>query len=501
MPARRRATTFLLLCFSVFYFADICLRASGKYFWFDELVTVYLCRLPSIGATYRAALLGADYNPPLFHILTRLAEGVFGEGLVATRLPSIAGVWVLCLCLFAMVSKRSGAAAGCAAMLLPLLTSARFYAYEARATGIVLGLAGLAALAWQRLPDGTLRRAWLGLFGASLLAAFLTHCYAITLLFPFACGELFRAWRKRRMDRAVWAVMAGAAVVALAFYVPLFRSFERHVGGQFFPPSLGSLQSFYSTLLWPAMLPLVGCVAVFAVDGAVRREGATGLVPGSDVALALGFLVLPATGLALAFVIHGPFIGRYLLSAVLGVCLAIGYAAGRAKWMAVSLAIFFALLISGDFARLVRHRLAGVGETLAEPNTQLPMNTTPGQPLRAYDPLWGKTPGDAPIVVTDGLEFAFLSHYAPLEVRSRLFYLREAGDTVGGVLEALRAGCQVSYQFADPLSFARATPHFFVYGKSGQPLAELLQSAPSHTAFRGFSGDRVVLEVMRGAGD
>jgi hypothetical protein len=299
------------------------------------------------------------------------------------------------------------------------------------------------------------------------------------------------------MDRAVWAVMAGAAVVALAFYVPLFRSFQRHVGGQFYPPSLGSLQTFYNTLLLPAMLPLVGCMAVFAVDGAMRRKGAAALAPGADVALALGFLILPATGLALAFVIHGPFIGRYLLSAVLGVCLAIGYAAGRARWMAVSIAILLVLFLGGDFGRLLRHRLAGVGETLGEPNTQLRMNTTPGQPLRVYDSLWPNVPGEAPIVVTDGLEFAFLSHYAPLGVRSRLFYLREAGDTVGGVLEALRAGCQIGYQFADPLSFARVTPHFFVYGKSAQPLSELLQSAPTHTAFRGYSGDRVILEVMR----
>src|SRR5580693_7379590 len=126
----QRTSVVILACFSVMYFVDICLRASGKYFWFDELLTVFICRLPGLHAVYQATLAGVDYNPPLLHILTRLAQAPFGEGLIATRMPSILGVWLLCICLFAVVAKMSGAAAGSVAMLLPLLSSARFYAYE-----------------------------------------------------------------------------------------------------------------------------------------------------------------------------------------------------------------------------------------------------------------------------------------------------------------------------------------------------------------------------------
>ena len=491
----------LLASFSALYFADICLRASGKYFWFDELVTVYVCRLPTLRAVYHATLLGADYNPPLFHVLTRLAEAPFGEGLIASRMPSIIGVWLLCVCLFAIVSKRAGRAAGCVAMLLPLLSSARFYAYEARATGIVLGFAGLAALAWQRLPESRYRKMCLGLLAVALAGAFLTHCYAIALLFPFGCAEACRSWEKRRLDRPVWAIMACAAVAAVPFYVPLLRSFKQHVSAGFFTPGLGSLQSFYVTLLAPAILVLVACLAAFAVDRAITPAGPRPVVPSSDMVLALGFLALPAAGLVMAAALHGPFIGRYWFPAILGVSLAAGYGScGRSKWVAPSLAVLLALLVAGDFARLVRHRLAGTGEALLEPNTLLPMNTTPGRPMQAYAPLWANVPGDLPIVVTDGLEFAFLVNYAASPVRARLYYLMgDDGDTVGGLLRGLQACCGLAYHFAQAETFVRRTSHFYVYGKPGPSLRALLPaSAPAVQAlFRAGLGDRAVLEVVR----
>ncbi len=40
------------LLLSLVYFADIMWRSSRKPFWFDELFTVYLCRLPSLKSTW-----------------------------------------------------------------------------------------------------------------------------------------------------------------------------------------------------------------------------------------------------------------------------------------------------------------------------------------------------------------------------------------------------------------------------------------------------------------
>ena len=104
---------------SAVYFADIFLKASQKCFWFDELFVVYLCRLPSFRDTWTAVVHGADFNPPLFYLMTRGAQRLFGEGLIATRLPEIVGVWLFCMCLFLFVARRAGVISGFIAGAFP----------------------------------------------------------------------------------------------------------------------------------------------------------------------------------------------------------------------------------------------------------------------------------------------------------------------------------------------------------------------------------------------
>src|SRR5579875_327267 len=81
----RVATTVVLAAFSVFYFADVLLRASEKYFWCDELFTLYLCRA-SPASLWHALQVGMDSNPPLFYALTKASNAIFGEGLIGTRM-------------------------------------------------------------------------------------------------------------------------------------------------------------------------------------------------------------------------------------------------------------------------------------------------------------------------------------------------------------------------------------------------------------------------------
>src|SRR3954447_16061974 len=137
------------------------LRASGKHFWFDEIYTVNLCRVPVFHDLQQAVLNGADYNPPLFYLLTRWTGGPFDYGLIATRLPAILGFWAACVSLFFLVAPRYGNISGFIAMAFPLVTAAKFYAYEARPSGIILGCAGLAALAWERRHASKQRLLWL----------------------------------------------------------------------------------------------------------------------------------------------------------------------------------------------------------------------------------------------------------------------------------------------------------------------------------------------------
>jgi 4-amino-4-deoxy-L-arabinose transferase-like glycosyltransferase len=88
-------------------------------------------------------LAGADFNPPLFYLIQWDNRALFGEGLIALRLPEIVGFWIFSLCLFRFVSKRAGLLAGWVAMLIPSLSIAYYYAYEVRPHGLVLGFPGL----------------------------------------------------------------------------------------------------------------------------------------------------------------------------------------------------------------------------------------------------------------------------------------------------------------------------------------------------------------------
>ena len=126
----RRHKYIILIFFSCLYLLATFYRASRKLFWFDELCSVYVSRLPDMASVWSALKHGMDFNPPLFYAVTRLSESLFGEGHIATRLPAILGFWIFCLCLFRFVSCRTSVLAGLISMLFPLVTTAYFYSYE-----------------------------------------------------------------------------------------------------------------------------------------------------------------------------------------------------------------------------------------------------------------------------------------------------------------------------------------------------------------------------------
>jgi hypothetical protein len=136
--ALARHKYFLLTFFSILYFGTTCYRASRKLFWFDELFTIYLSRLPDARSVWNALTHGVDFNPPLLYGLTHYSEAVFGQGELAARAPEILSFWIFCLCLFCFVSRRTSALGGFISMLFPLVTTAYWYAYEARAHSLVL---------------------------------------------------------------------------------------------------------------------------------------------------------------------------------------------------------------------------------------------------------------------------------------------------------------------------------------------------------------------------
>jgi hypothetical protein len=109
-------------------------------------------------------------------------------------------------------------------MSFPLVTTAYFYAYEARPHGIVLGFCGIVLVCWQAATDRFDRRFWplLGL-GGGLVCALLMHSYAALLFVPVGLGELTRSVRLRRIDWKVWLTIAISSLTILVSAL-LFRA-------------------------------------------------------------------------------------------------------------------------------------------------------------------------------------------------------------------------------------------------------------------------------------
>lgn len=472
---------FLLAAFSVFYFVDVALRASGKSLWYDEIFTLYFCRLPGLGALWNALKAGIDFNPPLFYWLTRGSMSLFGEGNLAIRLPEILGFWVFSVCLFRFIRVRAGLLPALTGLLLPMVTGAYFYAYDARPHGIVLAGCGLALVCWQNAQDPHRRRSlWLTGFSCSLFLAFMLHCYALILVFPFALVELLRVIRQRRITWPAWFALAIPALLSLPLYLALLRSYGKLNNGNSFSSNAvarwNQIASFYAFLFTPCILVIAAIVTLFAAGRFLRRQTPSIAAPISffpartDFTLGLAFLTLPLFGIALGKIVNGPCFSRYFLSTLAGVCITIGVGAGLSKRRTWLPALLVALLVSAvgfNFATLVAGRLHGRGEPLKEPSMGFALNTTPGKPLDIHSLLTEQPPTKFPIVVLNALDFIYLVEYDPALAPQLYFLTTTQSDFIYSAFRRFLECCQM--KFHAPLTYAQFVhghASFLVYGEA-----------------------------------
>lgn len=111
----------LWVVFSLLYFSAALTSTFTKELWSDELVSVYVDRLPDLGSIWRALADSADAMPPLFHIATRASHAAISDEATAARLPGVIGYWVACLSAWVFLRRRMSAAyAWCAVAVMPL---------------------------------------------------------------------------------------------------------------------------------------------------------------------------------------------------------------------------------------------------------------------------------------------------------------------------------------------------------------------------------------------
>ena len=444
--------------------------AWHKLLWNDELFTLYIARLPTYADIWSFLATGVEQLPPTFHILARLCMKLFGVNPWALRLPEILGVGVMSFCLFVVVSRRSSAAYGLVAMLLPLVTHVFYYATEARPYGLVLGCAALSLLCWQSAADEHRRVLSLVGLAVSLAGALASHYYAVFIFVPLAAGEIARTVVQRRLDPSMWLAFA-LATFPLWVFLPLIQA-GRRLGATFWArPRWSDMVAFYQNLLLTAsggiflfigiLVLLTTYALVHSSIGAEPKHDSTSRIPVHEVVAGLGYLAIPALAVLLAKLATGAFTDRYALAAVVGLALIIPWGAylildGRATLGIALAAVLFSWFVAKDGiepAVTQRRDLATLQDTLAF--------------------LSRAAPDDAPLVIASPHIFFQLSYYAPPPLASRLVYLTDTAaamryfktDTVELGLQEFRRWTPISVE--DYRSYVRTHPRFLLYGDTG----------------------------------
>jgi hypothetical protein len=453
-----RHKSLLLAAFSIAYFGLTFYRASRKLFWFDELFTVYVSRLPDFKSVWHALVNSADFQLLLF-ILTRFSQHILGQGQISTRLPEMLGFWVFCLCLFRFVSLRLSALSAFVSLLFPLATGAYWYAYEARSYGLVLGFCGVALVSWQAVAERTgQRRMWLFALGASLGCALLTNGYAFLIFAPIVLGELWRTASRKRLDWPVWATIAAASLASLTA-IPFMHT-AVHVGSQpFFSASVGKLHLSYRQIFIPGGATMLAgwllLTCLFHEESEALKDE-PGLQTYELLAL-WSFVALPVFEFAAAKLTGAPFLSRYAISAVAGFAGLLGVAVAKRPALATAAILLIVSQIGLDFRKFAS------GSVLIEPSSNYEISTRAPEFSERYE--WMAEDKTLPIVLIDDLDFMTTEFYAPGNVAPKLTYIlwpREG--VIGELTQRLNVCCNSAPPVVGLADFLASHDTFLVYG-------------------------------------
>lgn len=303
--------------------------ALAKPFWHDEIYTILLSRLPSLSDTWQAGLDGVDLSPPLNLWITRAAHTAVGEGLVGTRLPALLGFYLAIVAVFAVVRRRAGTAAAAIGVLLLFFTAGLRYAAEARAYGLMMGLAALALLAWTEAAAERRRTVHLPLLGLALAASLWNHYFGILVFVPVLAGELARLLRDRRLDVA----MALTILCAMAAAIPLWpvAAAAARQGPSYWSRAAGAEQivETYRFLLAPMfeatfwIITAAGLALALVMAVIRRRRASARRWPLHETVALLMGVGLPVVGFVLSRFVTGVAVPRYLLSSVPAIAIAL----------------------------------------------------------------------------------------------------------------------------------------------------------------------------------
>jgi hypothetical protein len=463
-----RHPVLFLVCFTAAYAVLTCRQALNKPLWYDELCTYYVSKLPSVSDIWAILETGFEQLPPGIHLAMRASHFMFGENLISTRLPAIIGFWLMCVCCFFFVARRTAPVYGAVAAVFPLLTDAYFYAYEGRPYGLVLGGCGVALLSWQFAVEGKYRRVTLPGLAAGLAIAVSSHYYAILFLVPLSLGELIRFLKSRRLDIPLWATVA-AGVTPLLLFIPLVQGSWNRVGQPLTgAPSFSGLFGMYSKLIHPAML----CLSVLLVVAAairIRTLRLPTIADSAEFGVLVAICALPIF-LRMGGSLTGHASPRYVLQTILGVSILVAFSLAKGFGRGAPAAAILVLTMMALLPHQAR-RLRFLWD--ADPLTFR---------LENFKSMRLEELPSEPIVVAAPTTYLPLWHVSEHRLRSRLYFLTEI-DTRQGLeiarTQALDSDMRdlarvIGISVSQCTKFTKDNARFFVVGERGQRSCSLL---------------------------
>ncbi len=328
---------------AIFYLATSIYIANHRVFWFDELFTVNIARLPSLGTMWNALGNGVDALPPTYYMLVRLSDSLFGPADFAARLPSAIAMTIGLLVTFDCARRLMDGLHGLIALSVATCSFLLYYGYEARSYAIYFMLAAIALWLWTY--TGPRQKAATIGFGAAFLAGVCAHYYFVMCLAPYVLWELLRWKRGSRPSSKLISGIVGSIIPVLVLS-PLILSFSRKFsGGYWNRPSFTELRAIFSQL-FPDGLFLLALIAIWIVLVATDDEK-SGVVQPMHPAEGIGwlFLGIPLAAFLVAEWKTNAFFSRYFIGVIPGVAVAFTFSLWRhyRKVSQVALGVFLLL--------------------------------------------------------------------------------------------------------------------------------------------------------------
>ncbi len=332
---------------AIFYFVTSYEIAAHRVFWFDELFTLHIARLPQLGTIWTALSNGVDALPPTYYVTVRLFDSLFGPGDVAARIPSMIAMAIGLLLIFDCARRLTDGLHGLIALSVATCSFLPYYGYEARSYAIYFMLAALALWAWT---NDSLSRTWQAvLFGAAFFAGECFHYYFGMCLLPFVLWE-FLHWKKgQRPSLKILAGIVGCVVPVLLFSSLILSFSGKFAGGYWNRPSFLELRAIYSQL-FPDGLFLLALIAIWIVLSRSDEQKNEVLEP-MQPAEATGwlFLAIPLAAFVVAVWKTNAFYSRYFIGVLPGVAVAFAYMLWRhfRRVTQISMGVFLLLAMWG----------------------------------------------------------------------------------------------------------------------------------------------------------